>query len=56
MEFFQSNPNFVTSVQVFLSKYNGGCASEREKKISSEGNPNQNSNLCPFRRNIFNIN
>ena len=52
MEFFQSNINFVTPVQVFLSKYNGGCASQKEKKMSSEGNPNQNSNLCPFRRNV----
>ena len=32
MEFFQSNSNFVTPVQVFLSKYNGDCASQEEKK------------------------
>lgn len=51
MEFFQSNINFVTSVQVFLSKYNGDYASQKEKKMSSKENLNQNNNLCPFRRN-----
>ena len=31
-----SNINFVTSVEVFLSKYNGDYASQKEKKMSSE--------------------
>ena len=45
---FQSNINFVTSVQVFLSKYNGDYASQKEKKMFSEG-----SNISNTRRRVL---